>query len=138
MTNTTTPVRESIRDSFRRSVTAHYTDNPGTWVVAKVSARNWIVRPIHDSYAIDHFTTLKAARESLANRNAGYQRIWWSHDRWYLGVDDDPRSRALQPWEQEIIAEVRAALGVDDTDAFVQRCREQTIAQLDADAGATK
>ncbi|GAB36326.1 hypothetical protein [Gordonia otitidis] len=138
MTNTTSPVRESIRDGFRRSVTAHYTDNPGTWVIAKMSARAWIVRPIHDSYAIDHFTTLKAARESLSNPKAGSQRIWWSHERWYLGVDDDPRSRALQPWEQEIIAEVRETLGVDDAAAFVQRSREHTDAQLDADAGATK
>lgn len=136
--NTSTGVRESIREGFRRSVTLHYTDNPGTWVVDKIAARTWVLRPAHDVYPIDRFTTRKAAQTALGDRRSTCQHLWWSHDRWYLGVDDDPRSRALEPWEKDIVAQVRRDLGVDDSEAFVQRSRDLTAAHTGTKPGASE
>jgi len=97
--------RQSVIDSFERAVASHFTNPPDTWVIVKISDRNWGIA-LADGLTnpIDRFTTKREAEHALESGEHAYRRIWEGHDRWYRG-NGDHRDRPLERWEQDIIAQ---------------------------------
>lgn len=96
--------RQTIVDAFEESVATHFKSPPDTWSVRRIDERVWWIVGTDDSYALDRFETKREAGAALESGNHSYRRNWESRDRWYRQTDNDPRSRALESWEIEIIA----------------------------------
>lgn len=108
--------REDIRsmqvENFRQGVEHHYANHPSTWRVRKAFDGDWrIVNAdgVHVSY-VWSFPTKKAALADIDpdNRFSVSLRMWNARTEWYEGRSKDPRSRKLEPWESEIVAQVLA------------------------------
>ncbi len=117
-------VRDWVRESFTAGVRRHFQFPPSTWRVRRRAARRWdiVVGGPGESGTAETFMTKREATAALESGRYAYRRIWEDTDAWYRGEPSDPRNRPLEPWELEVVAEVRreleqasmAASGADD------------------------
>lgn len=96
--------------NFREGVERHYASPPDTWRVQKAHDQDWRivdVTGVHVSY-VWSYPTRKAALADIdpANKYSTPRRMWTARSEWYEGRSNDPRSRALEPWEEVIVADV--------------------------------
>lgn len=95
-------------EGFRTSVVRHYQYPPSTWSVTKASEGVWAITA-PDGSGLCRYDRKRDADHALESGSSAAHRIWSENAEWYEGTSNDPRVRALDEQEREIVAEARAA-----------------------------